>query len=90
LVDDIAGYEKYIFDAIDDETTKSSSRIQLAENTTSSNAYIIKFPMDSQISIILNGLKDINMFIIYKKCPYIQDLLFIIKLILILNKIIRR
>jgi hypothetical protein len=86
LIDDIAEYEKYIFDPIDDETTKSSSRIRLAEHTTSSNAYIIKFDMDSQISIILNGLKDINMFINYNKCPYIQDLLYIIKLILMHNK----
>jgi hypothetical protein len=61
LVDDIAGYEKYIYDAIDE----CNSRIQLAEHTTSSNAYILKLDMDSQISIILNGLKDINMFINY-------------------------
>ncbi len=57
LIDDIAEYEKYIFDAIDDETTKSSSQIHLAEHTTSSNAYIIKFDMDSQISNILIGFK---------------------------------
>jgi hypothetical protein len=82
LVDDIAGYEKYIYDAIDE----CNSRIQLAEHTTSSNAYILKLDMDSQISIILNGLKDINMFINYNKCPYIHDLLYIIKLILIHNK----
>ena len=82
LVDDIAGYEKYIYDAIDE----CKSRIQLAEHTTSANAYIIKLDMESQISIILNGLKDINMFINYNKCPYIQDLLYILKLILIHNK----
>ncbi len=82
LVDDIAGYEKYIYDAIDE----CNSQIQLAQHTTSTNAYILKLDMDSQISIILNGLKDINMFINYNKCPFIHDLLYIIKLILIHNK----
>jgi hypothetical protein len=79
LVDDIAEYEKFIYDAIDE----CNSRIQLAEHTTSSNAYIMKLDMDSQISIILNGLKGNNMFIHYNKCPFIQDLLYIIKIILI-------
>ena len=86
LIDSITIYEKYVFDAIDDHTTKSSTDIQLNKHTTSSNAYLIKFELSSQVDIILNGLRDINMFINYNKCPYIHDLLYLIKLIVLHNK----
>ena len=86
LIDSITIYEKYLFDTIDDHTTKSSTDIQLSKHTTSSNAYLIKFELSSQVDIILNGLRDINMFINYNKCPYIHDLLYLIKLIVLHNK----